>query len=136
MNTDTTTAPAPLLGGLTTWSALVERPLCGGADRVLELGQSRDDLRAKAYGANRDAQYLGSVLVVEDVTPLVVRLAGTDRHLLAGRGITGPVKLRVYLSADAAEERRADYAAHGTETVIEPLTPEVAARYPALEVEG
>jgi hypothetical protein len=109
---------------LTTFSALVERPLIGGLSRVLEIGLDRDALSAQAREYNRDAVADSVFFAVEPVVPLVLRKAGTQLHA------KWMGALCVYLSAAVAGgARRSTEARQGIELVIEPLTAELHARY-------
>jgi hypothetical protein len=127
---DPTTVAPSVLTGLTTFLALVERPLTGAANRVLEIGTDLDTLSQKAREYNRSAVGSGFFYTTLPIVPMVVRQAGAQRHLR--HPFLGP--LSVFLNPAIAEEARANCAERGQETVIEPLTEELVTRYGSIKI--
>lgn len=133
------TATATRIPALTSFCAVVERPVRPRRGqlkvRLLSVHADRTEAEKIAQAINHDG--LTTVVYgVEDVTLYVVRLAGSrDRYRnRKPAGIGGPKVLIVH-TAEAARLVAASYATGGVETVIELLTPEVAATHAGMEIE-
>jgi hypothetical protein len=130
--TPATALPVP---ALSTYALLSCRPIRGGADVPVKLSADRAALRAEAAAANRDGHQFDTTFVVEDCVPLVIRQAGTQFYMRGGSLRAAPNRpLRVFLSEQGAGLAAVDAKEDGVAVVIEPLTEQVAARYPALEM--
>ncbi len=116
-----TIKPVPALASFT---ALIERPLSGGADRVLRIAPAteRASLLKEALALN--APDLTEGYTVEDCVPFVLRQGGSQRHA------RWDGKLALYTSySEAQADRDRIEASKGVELVIEPLSEQVGERY-------
>lgn len=126
-----TTAQYRPVPALTSFVALIERPLHGGADRVLrvEPATEREALLREALALNCPGLKEG--YTVEDCAPLVLRQAGTQYRARFFK------ELAVYMSESAAALARERMEAEtGAELVIEPLAPAMLDYYKAWRVMG
>jgi hypothetical protein len=126
---DPTTVAPSVLTGLTTFLALVERPLTGAADRVLEIGTDQPSLSKKAREYNRSCVGTFTAYAVNPIVPFVIRRAGTQRHA------KWMGALCIYLTESAALRSRDEQEAlQGLELIVEPLCSEVRSRYSSVRL--
>lgn len=114
---------------LTSFTALIERPLAGGADRVLRIvpATERASLLKEALALN--APGLREGYTVEDCAVFVLRQGGSQRHA------RWEGQLALYTSQGEAEAARDRIeASEGVDLVIEQLSDQVAERYPRWRV--